>query len=56
MKRRLPPRDASLFAPQPAGLSSQRATIAPREGAILVRTEIARALIRRNAAFLFPAP
>jgi hypothetical protein len=44
----------SLFAPRPPGLSSQRATIAPRDGAVLVRTEVARAIIRADAAFLFP--
>lgn len=50
----LAPRDVSLFAPQPAGLSQQRATIAPREDAVLVRTEIAAAVIKPDAAFLFP--
>jgi hypothetical protein len=50
----LAPRDVSLFAPRPAGVSSQRATISPRDGAVLVRTEIAKAVIKRNAAYLFP--
>ena len=50
----LAPRDVSLFAPRPPGLSSQRATIAPRDGAVLVRTEVAQAIIRADAAFLFP--
>lgn len=50
----LAPRDVSLFAPRPTGVSSQRATIAPRDGAVLVRTEIAKAIIKPDAAYLFP--
>jgi hypothetical protein len=50
----LAPRDVSLFAPRPAGLSTQRATIVPREDALLVRTEIAAAIVKRDAAFVFP--
>ena len=56
----LAPRDTSLFAAQPAGMSAQRATIMPRDGrahadrAVLVRTEIARAIIRQDSAILFP--
>ncbi len=50
----LAPRDVSLFAPRPAGLSSQRATITPREDALLVRTEIAAAIVKRDAAYVFP--
>ena len=50
----LAPRDTSLFAPQPVGVSGQRATIVPRENAVLVRTEIARAIIHRDRTVLFP--
>ena len=56
----LAPRDTSLFAAQPAGMSAQRATIMPRDArahvdrAVLVRTEIARAIIRQDSAILFP--
>ena len=50
----LAPRDTSLFAPQPIGMSGQRATIVPRESVILVRTEIARAIIHPDKAVLFP--
>ncbi|CAL8471666.1 g11208 [Coccomyxa elongata] len=50
----LAPRDVSLFAPRPAGLSSQRATIAPREDAVLVRTEIAAAIVKHDTAYIFP--
>ena len=56
----LAPRDTSLFAAQPAGMSAQRATIMPRDArahvdrAVLVRTEIARAIIRQDSAIIFP--
>ncbi|CAL5223414.1 g5926 [Coccomyxa viridis] len=50
----LAPRDTSLFAPQPLGVSGQRATIVPRENALLVRTEIARAIIHQDKTVLFP--
>ena len=50
----LAPRDVSLFAPRPAGLSTQRATIAPREDAVLIRTEIAAAIVKHDAAYIFP--
>ena len=50
----LAPRDVSLFAPRPAGLSSQRATIAPREDAVLLRTEIAAAIVKHDTAYIFP--
>ena len=56
----LAPRDTSLFAAQPVGMSAQRATIMPRDArahvdrAVLVRTEIARAIIRQDSAILFP--
>ena len=50
----LAPRDTSLFAPQPIGMSGQRATIVPRERSLLVRTEIARAIIHPDKAVLFP--
>ena len=49
----LAPRDTSLFA-QPAGMSVQRATIMPRNAAVLVRTEIARAIIHQDSVILFP--
>ena len=50
----LAPRDTSLFAPQPVGVSGQRASIVPRENTLLVRTEIARAIIHPDKAVLFP--
>lgn len=50
----LAPRDVSLFAPRPAGLSTQRATIVPREDAVLIRTEIAAAIVKHDAAYIFP--
>lgn len=50
----LAPRDTSLFAPQPVGMSVQRATIVPRDNAVLVRTEIARAIIHPDKTILFP--
>ena len=49
---RLDPRDVSIFMER-IGYSNQRATLAPREGAILFRTEIARAIIRADRALVF---
>ena len=50
----LAPRDTSLFAPQPIGMPVQRATIVPRDRAVLVRTEIARTIIHPDKAIIFP--
>ena len=50
----LDPRDMSLFIER-QGFANQRATLAPRQDAILVRTEIARAIIQREKALIFPA-
>ena len=50
----LDPRDMSLFV-QRHGFANQRATLAPRRGAILFRTEIARAIIMKEKALIFPA-
>lgn len=50
---RLHPRDVHLFASE-TGLS-HRAMIAPRAGAILFRTEAAKAIIYADRAILFPA-
>ena len=49
---RLDPRDVSIFMER-MGYSNQRATLAPRQGAILFRTEIARAIIRADRALVF---
>ena len=51
----LEPRDVSLFQPRPAGFDSpQRATLTPRSGLILLRTEAVSALVRADRAYVFP--
>ena len=35
--------------------STQRATVTPREGCILLRTEMVRAIIRQDEAVVFPS-
>ena len=56
----LSPRDVGVFADpfggsnHPGGRNAQRATVVPRSGAILFRTEIARAVIRPDCIWLFP--
>jgi len=49
---RLDPRDVSLFAER-RGFSNQRATLMPREGSILFRTEITRSIIMADRAWIF---
>lgn len=49
---RLDPRDVSLFAER-KGYNNQQATLVPRAGAILFRTEIARAIIHSDRALVF---
>lgn len=50
----LQPRDVNLFAAQPQGLSNQRASLTPRNRAVLFKTEVVRALIRSSTVFVFP--
>ena len=50
----LSPRDVGVFAESRTGKTAQRATIVPRSGAILFRTEIARAVVRHDHVWLFP--
>ena len=49
----LQPRDISIFATNKLGVQAQRATISPRNGAVLFRTEIAKAIIYKDRAVLF---
>ncbi len=49
----LQPRDISIFATNKLGVQAQRATITPRNGAVLFRTEIAKAIIYKDRAVLF---
>lgn len=49
----LQPRDISIFAANKLGVQAQRATITPRSGAVLFRTEIAKAIIYKDKAVLF---
>lgn len=49
----LQPRDISIFATNKLGVQAQRATITPRNGAVLFRTEIAKAIIYKDKAVLF---
>ena len=49
---RLDPRDISLFAER-RGFSNQRATLMPRDGLILFRTEITRSIIMADRAWIF---
>jgi len=49
----LQPRDVSLFTSDPR-ISKQRATIAPRDGAILFCTETCKAIITSSQATFFP--
>lgn len=48
----LDPRDVSLFAER-KGYNNQQATLVPRPGAVLFRTEIARAIIHADKALVF---
>ena len=50
----LGPRDVSLFVSGSKASSTQRATITPRPGCILVRTEMVRAIVRQTQAVVFP--
>ena len=49
----LQPRDISIFATNKLGVQAQRATITPRNKAVLFRTEIAKAIIYKDRAVLF---
>lgn len=49
----LQPRDVSIFATNRLGVTAQRATITPRNKAVLFRTEIAKAIIYKDRAVLF---
>jgi len=49
----LQPRDSSIFATNKLGVQAQRAAITPRNGAVLFRTEIAKAIIYKDRAVLF---
>ena len=49
----LQPRDISIFATNRLGVTAQRATISPRNKAVLFRTEIAKAIIYKDRAVLF---
>eukprot|EP00891_Asterochloris_glomerata_P008499 jgi/Astpho2/8499/fgenesh1_pg.00125_%23_12_t len=51
----LQPRDIGIFVQTRAGVQAQRATIAPREGMLLFRSEIAKAIIWKDKACLFHA-
>ena len=51
----LGPRDVSLFVATSKASSTQRATVTPREGCILIRTEMVRAIIRQHEAIIFPS-
>ena len=46
--------DISLFSKRPGGLQSQRASISPRDIAILFRTEIVSAVIFAHRTLIFP--
>lgn len=49
----LQPRDISIFATNRLGVTAQRATISPRNKAVLFRTETAKAIIFKDRAVLF---
>ena len=51
----LGPRDVSLFVTGSKASSTQRATITPRPGCILLRTEMVRAIVRQTTAVVFPS-
>ena len=51
----LGPRDVSLFVASSKASSTQRATITPREGCILIRTEMVRGIVRQHEAIVFPS-
>ena len=51
----LGPRDVSLFVAGTKASSTQRATITPRPGCILLRTEMVRAIVRQTQAVVFPS-
>ena len=49
----LSPRDISIFVESKLGKTSERASIVPRNGAILFRTEIVRSIVRADRLWLF---
>ncbi|KAK9795558.1 hypothetical protein WJX73_008157 [Symbiochloris irregularis] len=49
----LSPRDISIFAESKLGKTSERASIVPRNGAILFRSEIVKSIVRGDRLWLF---